>query len=576
MATNDGKTTHDIAVKNLVAGKGKQAVLPERGRQGQALRVFHIKSSSTVADHIDRFETQARLACRKTGFSGPKYEECLRKAYPHYINFSMGPDTDLEDISWSAYQQNYNEEEKKELSAEIKFQLGKKPEESLTDEEIKSFFQQLREQVKDHYNKTTSHAFKKVSPYATIIQAAGNSASHDNTSVFSQVVRHSKESSVIIVGNLSPNGTKNKYSQEHPEVHIMAPAGNSIHTVDAFGNIVSFGGTSAAAPLVTGSLSAFDWMSGYHPTAKEAKILLEKTAVPHMYSNDSPRTNGAGMVNAYKLGMVGKELNKICKKDRACYKRMIKMDTTYDTLFPPDQGLNKALESGFPECSQTVCADPDFSAYPAECSDKKEIFKRLRKQAFLQTKDKELWRWVSCIYAGYGFGESSEGAIKTYISLAEPDTGHDSASSCRTDADCVLIPECPGSLSATGASQLKFQPANQIMSERYYNVEYYNKCGKKPKCRDKKCRCGQEERVKGEEKTDPKTGQKTIHYTDYQAKCIGVECKMKTDTITETEPVKNAKKPAVPSSGPRQPSGPASGPATGLTKQDSSGPGATR
>ena len=59
----------------------------------------------------------------------------------------------------------------------------------------------------------------------------------------------------------------------------MAPGDYYLTSVDGDGNYRQFGGTSGATPLVTGSLAGFEWLSGYHPTAEEAKILLEKTAI---------------------------------------------------------------------------------------------------------------------------------------------------------------------------------------------------------------------------------------------------------------------------------------------------------
>ena len=115
------------------------------------------------------------------------------------------------------------------------------------------------------------------------------------------------------------------FSQEHEEVHILAPSDSwrLITSSDENGTLRRFGGTSGAVPLVTGSLAGFEWLSGYHPTAKEVKLLLEQTAIPTLSSNVEPRLNGFGMVNAYKLGMVGKRLKEICGTDVSCFKDRI-------------------------------------------------------------------------------------------------------------------------------------------------------------------------------------------------------------------------------------------------------------
>ena len=143
----------------------------------------------------------------------------------------------------------------------------------------------------------------------------------------------------------------------------MAPSDYYITSADEGGNYKQFSGTSGATPLVTGSLAGFEWLSGYHPTAEEAKILLEKTAILTQHSHDKPRRNGVGMLNAYKLGMVGKRLKEKCGDDIYCFKNMIRKDSTYK--FPEDKDLSQAVEQAFPECNQT-CGDNVESS----CADK--------------------------------------------------------------------------------------------------------------------------------------------------------------------------------------------------------------
>ena len=125
---------------------------------------------------------------------------------------------------------------------------------------------------------------------------------------------------------------------------------------------------------MTGSLAGFEWLAGYHPTAEEAKILLEQTAILTPHSNENPRMNGVGMVNAYKLGMVGEEFKRLCGTDISCFKKMIRSPAAYK--FPEDLGLEEAVEQAFPECSQTCGKNV------TTCADKGVVFKRLRKAAF--------------------------------------------------------------------------------------------------------------------------------------------------------------------------------------------------
>ena len=178
----------------------------------------------------------------------------------------------------------------------------------------------------------------------------------------------------------------------------LLPIINSVQWMGE-GNYKKFGGTSGAAALVTGSLAGFSQLAGYQFTAEEAKILLEKTAIPLRASNPNPgetRKNGAGMVNAYKLGMIGKKLKEECGDDIYCFKNKIREASTY--TFPEDEGLFEAVEEAFPECSADKCLERSNS-----CPDKEAAFKRLRKAAFLSPHNMKMWRSLSCIYASKRF-----------------------------------------------------------------------------------------------------------------------------------------------------------------------------
>ena len=428
---------------------------------------------------------------------------------------------------------NMSAEERKNLNPEIKALLNKKPED-ITDEEVIEYYKgPISDRIRESQRKITT-VFAEVSPYSTLVQSVGNAHPIPNrdpplgyqwaVNVEPVQVRNSQVASAILVGSLAPNGDKSDFSQKHSEVAIMAPSDYSIHTRDKDEkNLVKFDGTSGAAPLVTGSLLAFSDMSGYYPTAKEAKTLLQKTAIPHRYSNDQPRTNGVGMVNAYKMGILGRELKKICKSDPACFRRMIQSDSTYDSLFPVDASLHSDLQRVFPECSRSVCADVD--SYNSFCEEKQSVFKRLRKQAFLNPKKAEYARYLSCIYAGRRgkiFRDTSLAKAHTYMSNSEHGAYlNDNEQFCKTNLDCVLVPVCGHH------SQGKFISISKVMSEVYYNVDYYEKCGP-PKCYDK-CRCDNLESRKSREKVDPKTGKKQVYWKQYSAKCIGMRCELRTE-----------------------------------------------
>ena len=287
--------------------------------------------------------------------------------------------------------------------------------------------------------------FKPLSPPSVIITAAGNAANNliPRPYIDENKKRGSKEFDAILVGSIDPYGNRSGFSQKGEEVAIMAPSDYTISTVNNDGEYKRFSGTSGATPLVTGGLAGFSWLSGYQPTGEEAKILLEKTAIPLRLSNENPRMNSAGMLNAYKLGMVGKKLKELCGTDVYCFKNNIQKDSTYQ--FPEDTDVFELVESAFPQCSADKCLETSNI-----CTDKVTTFERLRKAAFLNPSNKEYWRYLSCIYASNGFQENAKGIQSIYNGLlgAPPAETIDDRlatytdKSCQVDEDCVLVPEC--------------------------------------------------------------------------------------------------------------------------------------
>ena len=245
---------------------------------------------------------------------------------------------------------------------------------------------------------------------------------------------------------------------------------------------------------MTGSLAGFTWLSGYSPTPKEAKILLEKTAIPTEYSNDKPRKNGVGMVNAYKLGIVGKELKQMCGTNISCFEEKIWNPSTYQFL--EDQGLEEDVYRAFPECNPTCGGISNDS-----CANKAEVFTRLRQAAFLNPASKKLWISLTCIYEHRGFKKTAQGAARTYRSLF--DKGPEAFDVCRQDADCVLIPPCEDRKGL-------FSAMTKARAEMNYALQ---KC---PFLCNGKCRCDQTET----------TGSKTKG-AKHISQCVHSKCVLK-------------------------------------------------
>ena len=314
-------------------------------------------------------------------------------------------------------------------------------------------------------------------PPSIIVFSAGNDHPKSITKIRAKA---SKDFDVIIVGSLSPEGIRSDFSQQGEEVHIMAPSNSEIASVDQNGNLINFGGTSGAAPLVTGSLAGFEWLSGYHPTAEEAKILLEQTAIPIPHSHENPRMNGVGMVNAYKLGMVGEEFKRLCGTNISCFKEMIRNPAAYK--FPEDLGLEEAVKQAFPGCSQTCGKNV------TTCADKDSVFKRLRKAAFLNPEHKPLWRYMACIYNSADFMRNTEGASNTYKALFGPsENGREAYTICKSDSDCMIAP-CRPSVIISNAGSSGFWAITKAEAE----MEYATGFCKGVLCNEK-CRCDNEE-----------------------------------------------------------------------------------
>lgn len=223
---------------------------------------------------------------------------------------------------------------------------------------------------------------------------------------------------------------------------------------------------------MTGSLAGFEWLSGFHLTAEEAKLLLEKTAIPTLAANKPHRVSGVGLLNAYKLGMVGKRLKITCGRNVACFKEMIQKEATYN--FPEDQGLFQAVNNAFPHCSSNQCNIESSRT----CEDKGAVFKRLRKAAFLNPSNGELWRNIACVYNSGNFSKNAQGAMSIYkATFGNIDMSL--YTSCEVDADCTHVPSC----SPSETDQQTLLPANQ---------NYIAQCQGRVLCNNK-CRCGDQE-----------------------------------------------------------------------------------
>ena len=344
---------HNIAVKNLISDEGPHAVLPELEKKQTPFS--DVSASVNDSSYKEGKGYKSALNLYETSYPGD-YLFGFRGNPPRYINNSM---------NW------FNSE--------------------------------------DIYD-----VFKNLSTARSQVITIGASGNAFPKRLDDMEKKASKDFDVILVGSLAPDGFVSDFSQSGKEVSILAPSDHWLTSAGGRWDNKPFGGTSGAAPLVTGSLAGFEWLSGYHPTAKEAKILLEKTALPTLHSSfEKPRINGAGLLNAYKLGEVAKRLKKKCKnKSLFCFKEEILNDENY--RFAEDKSLRKDLERVFPSCSGGEPSESSVSS----CEEKKELFIALRKELLLNPT-REYYESLSCLYEEAGFSRNAEALNKLSLALGE-------------------------------------------------------------------------------------------------------------------------------------------------------------
>ena len=488
--------------------------------------------ASRTYEYAEEWTASVKDKCGDSDSSS--YNECKKKIVPSIINYSGSMETEerylklkSELIEKAIYSPVGSEERKKAAERFPEFKKLFESDLNNLDDEGK---RQLREaQIYIKMVKRNAHryddygSFKKLAEKGSVIViAAGND--HPNP-VRPIEAKASRDYDAILVGAIMPNGYKANFSQQSPEVHIMAP-GERVSAVNNQHNVESVDGTSFAAPLVSGTLASFIWETGYSPSAEEAKILLEKTAIPVSHSNDTPRKNGAGMVNAYKVGKVAKKLAELCGDDPSCFKRAIRTDASYilnDFNSSDIKDLQQNLDNIFPECRLTNC-EPDVQRKTISCADQNTLLKSLRKVAFLNPKEKKWWRSLACIYRYNGFSEQSLGALRSYKAIALSEKVGSNVRDfmrCQSDVDCVLIPNESSFAPVTSLGAETFY----LESEQFSNNDQWRYC-------NQKCRCGNEEEVVLDSKR-----------IQYKSVCKGSSCKLEKEEEEISEDSKSEQSP---------------------------------
>ena len=211
---------------------------------------------------------------------------------------------------------------------------------------------------------------------STIVTAAGNEA----TLMQPSKQELSSSEKIITVGNCDSDGNPDPTSSFSAKTTLCAPSSNRQASYTFAGMMQILGGTSGAAPMVTGALVAFTAITGYSLNSREATSILRKTAIPHPRL-PSVSNLGVGMVNVFKIGEVAFRLRETCQGDEYCYARELMSKEAF--IFPSNK-----------------------QKFIGDCQD--DQLKELRREALLNPQEGELWEAIACINRKQGLQGHAE------------------------------------------------------------------------------------------------------------------------------------------------------------------------
>ena len=393
------KNNHNIHVQNIISHEGPQAVLPAlNSSQMKYFQTSWVSEFTEAAEALSspKESTQNMKPAVKENTQNEESSGMFSSFIDNSLEF-FNTKQDSDDVG---------------ATEDVSSQEENTVNEIQNMEYVGNFPSFINNSINWGESRTIYTAMSRISPPSILVHSAGNKYLEGSPSLDPIKSAFSKNFDSIIVGSLSPKGVVSKFSQEGEEVHILAPSDYYLTSVDDNGNYYEFGGTSGAAPLVTGGLAGFEWLSGYRPTAQEAKLLLENTAIPTIHSVfEDPKKNGKGMLNAYKLGRVAQRLKDKCNDNHQCFKEEIKNPENYQ--FSVSQSVLDDVQNAFPKCSDSVEDAPE-----TDCTFKKSAFKKLRQAVLLDTTNVELWKKLKCIYNQEGFSENALAVETTLLALS--------------------------------------------------------------------------------------------------------------------------------------------------------------
>ena len=186
-----------------------------------------------------------------------------------------------------------------------------------------------------------------------------------------------EKTSLITVGSCAPTGYFSHFSRAGQHLTISAPSDDYILSIAAgTGELRVFGGTSGAAPLVSGALAdVISIIPDLMPD--EATHMLQRTAIP---TSINTLQEGRGVLNYYKLLRVAAKIHHTATGDTQKIRQLIYDDAMYDFSDETRQLQDSEL-----------------------AADTEQAFFNLRAAFFLDPNDTETRRLLAEMYRQAGY-----------------------------------------------------------------------------------------------------------------------------------------------------------------------------
>ncbi|MDO9182114.1 MAG: S8/S53 family peptidase [Bacteriovorax sp.] len=224
----------------------------------------------------------------------------------------------------------------------------------------------------------------------TIIVSGGNNYPYPHLNF-----KNTPDKNFIIVGWIGDEGYYSQESTDGGHIDIVAPSGMNQLSSIKNGTFTRFGGSSGAAPMVSGASSNIVAVLGVSKL-EIIKGILTKSSMPFPVKNNS---NGSGTLNSYKAFRVAIKIKEKCLEDASCIQKEALNDSNYQFELA---SLNTAPSIKKILKEIPTCALRKSSIYQAKSCDLADDLKVLRK-AFFLTQDKAISSLLSCTYESLGF-----------------------------------------------------------------------------------------------------------------------------------------------------------------------------